>query len=84
MAMRRYRTRGTCARAFDIEIEDGVVKSCSVHGGCRGQGALLSRLATGLDAATAVRMMRGVTCRNGTSCADQLARAIALETGAVD
>ena len=77
--MTRYMAHGTCARCFDVETDGETVISCRVHGGCPGQGALLSRLATGRRIEDVVPLLAPVVCRNGTSCAAQLAKALGLE-----
>lgn len=51
---------------------------CFVGGGCRGNARLISRLLEGRDVDEVVPLLKGISCRNDTSCPDQLARAIAL------
>ncbi len=75
--MERYRTRGTCSREIDFEItEDGIVKSVRFIGGCPGNTQGVAKLAEGRKAEEVVSLLKGVQCRNGTSCPDQLAAAI--------
>ena len=31
-----YTTKGTCSRQINIEVEDGIIKSCEFIGGCNG------------------------------------------------
>lgn len=75
----RYRTTGVCARTIDVETDGVTVQAVKIHGGCRGQAAALPRLVEGMSLDEAIRRLRGVQCRGGTSCADQLGRALEQE-----
>ena len=72
-----YKTHGTCARAIEVEIEDGVISNVRFSGGCDGNLQGISKLVVGLDARDTVERLRGIRCgfRN-TSCPDQLSHAI--------
>jgi len=73
-----YNTRGTCSSHISFEIEDGIVKNVVFTGGCDGNLKAIPRLVEGMEAAEVVNRLRGVDCHGkGTSCGDQLARAIA-------
>ena len=76
--MMHYKTHGTCSTAIDLEIEDGKITSCRFTNGCRGNTDGLARLAVGQDAREVMNRLRGVQCRGGTSCPDQLSRAIEI------
>ena len=71
--MMHYKTHGTCSTAIDLEIT-----SCRFTNGCRGNTDGLARLAVGQDAREVMNRLRGVQCRGGTSCPDQLSRAIEI------
>ena len=71
-----YKTQGTCSTAIDLEIENGTITECRFTNGCRGNTAGLARLVVGQDAREVMDRLRGVQCRGGTSCPDQLSRAI--------
>ena len=72
-----YKTKGTCSKKIDLEIEDGVIKSVDFHGGCPGNTLGIKRLITGMEAEEVKRKLAGVKCGfKDTSCPDQLARAI--------
>ncbi len=77
--MKTYTTQGTCSRAIEYEVENGIVTACRFIGGCPGNTQGVSRLVTGRKAEDVVAMLKGIQCRNGTSCPDQLARAIEAE-----
>lgn len=76
--MMHYKTHGTCSTAIDLEIEGGKITSCRFTNGCRGNTDGLARLAVGQDAREVMNRLRGVQCRGGTSCPDQLSRAIEI------
>ncbi len=71
-----YQTRGTCSTSIDLEIQDGVITFCRINNGCKGNTQGVARLATGRNAEEVARELEGIQCRGGTSCPDQLARAI--------
>jgi len=72
-----FRTKGTCAKTIDVEVEDGIIKDVWFSGGCDGNLQGVSRLVTGMNAADAIERLRGIRCgRKDTSCPDQLAKAL--------
>lgn len=72
-----YYPRGVCSRKIDIEIEDGVIKSCRFLGGCNGNLQGIGRLVQGMSVDEAIARLDGVDCGGrGTSCPDQLAKAL--------
>ncbi|MBR4502996.1 MAG: TIGR03905 family TSCPD domain-containing protein [Clostridia bacterium] len=74
--MVHYRNFGTCSESIDLEIRDGVIAECRINGGCRGNTQGLSKMVIGRNAEEVRDLLRGIQCRNGTSCPDQLSRAI--------
>lgn len=75
-----YIPQGVCSRRMTVDINpDGTLGSVVVEGGCPGNLQAVMALARGMDAREASRRMAGLDCRGkGTSCPDQLARAIAM------
>jgi uncharacterized protein (TIGR03905 family) len=74
-----YYTKGTCTKQIDIDIEDGVIKSAILYGGCPGNIEGISQLVAGMNAIKARDLLSGIKCGNkSTSCPDQLARAIEM------
>ena len=72
-----YMTRGVCSRAIEIVIENGVIESVRFNGGCSGNTQGVAALIKGMRAEEAVARLEGIDCRGrGTSCPDQLARAL--------
>lgn len=80
--MKTYKTRGTCSQAIRYEVENGVLTACSFLGGCPGNTQGVARLAVGRPADEVIRLLKGVQCRGGTSCPDQLARALEADKAA--
>lgn len=72
-----YKTKGVCSRKMDIEVENGVVKSLKVLGGCDGNLQGIARLIPGMKVADVIAKLEGVSCGGKpTSCPDQLAQAL--------
>lgn len=71
-----YKTYGTCSRAIEFEILNNKVHNVKFISGCLGNTQGVSRLVEGMDIDEAISRLDGILCRNGTSCPDQLARAL--------
>jgi uncharacterized protein (TIGR03905 family) len=72
-----YRPRGVCSRQITFGIEDGKLYNVRFMGGCPGNLAAIGKLLEGQSAEEAVRILKGNDCSGrGTSCADQLAKAV--------
>ncbi len=72
-----YKTKGTCSREINFELEDGIVKNVSFVGGCNGNLQGISKLAEGKPAEQLIETLEGIKCGfKGTSCPDQLAAAL--------
>ncbi len=81
----RYTTKGVCSMAIDLELEDGIIKECKFIGGCQGNTQGVASLVKGMSATEAIKRLEGINCGGrGTSCPDQLAKALkaALEQNA--
>ena len=74
--MNTYKTQGTCSNAIEYEVENGIVTSCKFIGGCRGNTQGVAALVVGMSVDEAIRRLKGIQCRGGTSCPDQLANAL--------
>lgn len=77
--MKRYETNGTCSLTIEYETENGVLTACRFIGGCTGNTQGVARLAVGRKVEDVITLLKGIQCRNGTSCPDQLARALEAE-----
>lgn len=74
-----YKTKGVCASQMIVEVEDGVVQSLEVTGGCSGNLQGISLLVPGMRAEDVIARLEGVHCGpKSTSCPDQLAQALKL------
>lgn len=73
-----YPCAGTCSRQVDIEIdEQNIIRSVLFTGGCHGNTQGVAALVNGMKAEEAIARLEGIDCRGrGTSCPDQLARAL--------
>ena len=71
-----FETQRTCARSIAIEIEEKLIMKVVFNGGCTGNTAGLSALLKGMPVDEVITKLKGIICRNGTSCPDQLAQAL--------
>ena len=72
-----YTPRGVCSRGFRIDVEDRVIRSVQVAGGCSGNLQGISSLLKGMKVEDAIARMEGIRCgMKPTSCPDQLAQAL--------
>ena len=72
-----YPTRGVCSQAIEICLDDDVVKRVQFYGGCNGNTQGISQLVRGMKADEVIARLEGISCNGkGTSCPDQLARAL--------
>ena len=74
--MFHYKTRGTCSTQIDLEIENGVTTTRAFRDGCKGNTQGLAKMVIGRRADEVKELLRGIQCRGGTSCPDQLSKAI--------
>lgn len=72
-----FKPQGVCSQKIDFEIVDGKVTGVSFLGGCNGNTQGVSRLVEGMDVNEAISRLEGIPCGfKGTSCPDQLAKAL--------
>ena len=80
-----YKTRGVCANLIRFDLDGDVVTNVSFNGGCNGNLKAIGKLVEGMKVEDVIERVQGVDCGGrGTSCGDQLARALtaAMEAGA--
>ena len=66
-----------CSKQIDIEIEDDIIRRIEYTGGCHGNTQGVARLCEGMKVADVIDRLEGIDCKGrGTSCPDQLARAL--------
>ena len=79
--MIEYIPRGVCSRKMTIEVEEGIIRSVQVEGGCSGNLQGISRLVEGMSVQEAISRMEGIRCGwKATSCPDQMAQALKTYT----
>lgn len=72
-----YKPSGVCSRKMVIDVEDGIVKSLEVIGGCHGNLQGISKLVEGMKVEDVISRLEGIRCGfKPTSCPDQLAKAL--------
>ncbi len=79
MAKFTYQPQGVCSVQIDFEIEDDVVKNVRFTRGCNGNTQGIGALVEGMKVDEVISKLKGTNCNGrGTSCPDQLARALEL------
>lgn len=75
--MEKYTTRGTCSRQIQFNVsKDGVLTAVNFLGGCPGNTQAVAKLVEGKKIDEVIALLKGINCRAGTSCPDQLATAL--------
>lgn len=73
----RYEPQGVCSYEMTIEVDGDTIKKVTIEGGCAGNTVGVSRLVEGMKIEEAIKRLKGIPCgMKGTSCPDQLARAL--------
>ncbi len=73
-----YKTRGTCASAIEIDMDENhIINSVRFSGGCNGNTKGIASLVKGMKAEDVIERTQGIRCGfKPTSCPDQLASAL--------
>lgn len=72
-----YKPSGVCSRKMVIDVEDGIVKSLEVIGGCHGNLQGIRQLVEGMKVEDVISRLERIRCRfKPTSCPDQRAQAL--------
>ena len=72
-----YKTNGVCSRTITADIENGKVYNLRFEGGCNGNTKGISALVEGMEVEEVINRLEGIKCGfKGTSCPDQLAKAL--------
>ena len=73
----RYTPNGVCSREMIIELDGNIIKKLTIVGECAGNTVGVSRLIEGMNINESIRRLKGIPCgTKGTSCPDQVARAL--------
>lgn len=68
-----------CSKKIIISVKDGIIENVTYIGGCDGNTQGVSRLVEGMKIQDAIDKLKGIDCGGkGTSCPDQLARALQI------
>lgn len=72
-----YLTSGTCSKVISLDLDGDKVHNVTFMGGCDGNLKAIPLLIDGWTVDQIESKLAGVQCgRRGTSCADQLAKAV--------
>ncbi|MEA4923131.1 MAG: TIGR03905 family TSCPD domain-containing protein [Eubacteriaceae bacterium] len=72
-----YKPKGVCSTNIQFDLEDGMIRDLEFANGCEGNLKAIGKLVEGMPAEKVIELLEGNTCgRKGTSCADQLAKAL--------
>ena len=72
-----YKTSGVCSSEIEFDIDGDVITNVSFTGGCNGNLKAVSKLVDGFSVDQIESKLLGNQCGfRGTSCADQLAKAV--------
>ncbi len=72
-----YKTKGTCSSQIEVELDGNIVKDVKFTGGCSGNLQAIPKLVEGMTVEEVARRISGISCNGkGTSCGDQLAKAV--------
>ena len=72
-----YNIKEVCTIQNIIDVENNIIKNVKIVGGCAGNTQGVARLVQGMNIDEAIKRLKGILCGDkGTSCPDQLARAL--------
>ena len=72
-----FTPRGTCSRQIIFDLaEDNTIHNVKFMGGCNGNLQGIARLVEGKTPDEIVPLLKGIRCKQDTSCPDQLAQAL--------
>ena len=75
-----YQTEGTCSRFIHVELsDDDIIQDVQFMGGCHGNLQGIGALIEGMNKADVISRLEGINCKGrGTSCPDQLSKALKM------
>lgn len=75
--MEIYNTSGTCSRQIIFRVDDDDrITDVKFIGGCSGNLQGIAKLVDGQKIDDVIERLQGIVCRGGTSCPDQLTKAL--------
>lgn len=73
----RYTPEGVCSMEMIFDIENDIIKSLKIAGGCPGNTVGVSKLVENRKIDEVIELLKGIQCGyRGTSCPDQVAKAL--------
>lgn len=73
----KFSPQGVCSMEMIFDIENNIINSLKIIGGCPGNTVGVSRLVVGRSVDEVIEMLEGIECgARGTSCPDQVAMAL--------
>lgn len=73
----RYKPNGVCSKEMIFDIENDIVKSLKIIGGCPGNTIGVSKLIENKKIDEIISILKGIECGyKETSCPDQIAKAL--------
>lgn len=76
----KYSTKGVCSSEIIFTVENGIVLNVVFKSGCDGNLQGISKLVEGMPVDEVISKLKGIDCGGrGTSCPDQLAKALEKE-----
>ncbi len=77
MIIYTFKTHGTCSSHIQLELEGNILKRVKFIDGCDGNSKGIARLVEGMTVEEIKKRLSGIKCDGrGTSCPDQLAKAV--------
>lgn len=72
-----YTPHGTCSKHMCFDIENDIIQSVVIIGGCNGNLKGISSLLKGMNVHEVIQRLEGTTCgQRGTSCPDQISKGL--------
>lgn len=72
-----YIPKGVCSMKMIFDIEESIIKTLEIVGGCPGNTVGVALLVRGRNIDDVINMLKGIPCRGkGTSCPDQISTAL--------
>lgn len=72
-----YLTENTCSKVISLDLDGEIVRNIQFMGGCDGNLKAIPILLDGWSVEQIAQKLAGIQCgRRGTSCGDQLAKAV--------
>ena len=72
-----YYPLGTCSTEIRFEVDKNIVRNVQFTDGCEGSLRAIAKLVEGMTVEQVIALLQGMPCEErGTSCPDQLAKAL--------